>query len=125
MFDPHPYQILELDPTATNAEVLKAFVTAMQRKQYSPDLLMRARKILLDPVDRVIADYLWSSWQQLQPAPTPNPAVLDILAAKIDELASLIETLAISEKLTPTLMAEEIITADRLFEVIAKSTFPL
>jgi hypothetical protein len=119
MFDPHPYQVLELDPTATNAEVLKAFVTAMQRKQYPPDILMRSRKILLDPVDRVIADYLWGSWQQLQPTQTPNPAILDTLAAKIDELASLIDSMAVSKQLTPALMAEEIIAADRLFGAIA------
>lgn len=124
MFDPHPYQVLELDPTASNAEVLKAFVTAMQRKQYPPDLLMRARKILLDPVDRVIADYLWGSWQQLAPAQTPNPAVLATLATKIDELASSIDSMAATEQLTPTLMAEEIIAADRLFGAIAKNTLP-
>lgn len=124
MFDPHPYQVLELDPTASNAEVLKAFVTAMQRKQYPPDLLMRSRKILLDPVDRVIADYLWGSWQQLKPAQTPNPAVLATLATKIDELASSIDSMAATEQLTPTLMAEEIIAADRLFGAIAKNTLP-
>jgi hypothetical protein len=121
MFDPHPYQILELDPTATSAQVLKAFTLAMQRKQYPPDVLVKARKLLMNPDDRLILDYLWGSWQQATPTSSSNPAVLATLAAKIDELASSIDKLARTEQLTPQLMDEEIGAADRLLIEIVKN----
>jgi hypothetical protein len=122
MFDPHPYEILELDPTASNAEILKAFATAMQRKQYSPDILVRARKALMDPVDRPILDYLWGNWRQKTPASNPNPAVLDILTTKIAQLEQSIDHLAHSHQLTPASMDEEILIVDRLLSSIVQNT---
>ncbi|WP_310483329.1 hypothetical protein [Chamaesiphon sp. VAR_48_metabat_403] len=122
MFDSHPYQILELDPTATSAQVLKAFTLAMQRKQYPPDVLVKARKLLMNPDDRLIIDYLWGSWQQTtSTTSSSNPLLLATLTTKIDELTSSIDKLAQTEQLTPQLMDEEIGVADRLFIEIVKN----
>jgi diadenosine tetraphosphate (Ap4A) HIT family hydrolase len=115
MFDPHPYEILEIDPIASNAEVLKAFAKAMQRKRYPPDVLAKARKALMDPVDRTIVHYLWGSWRQVPDVSGLNPEVLDVLTAEIDKLDRAMKNLAPDEQLTPELMQTEITAADQLF----------
>ncbi|CDM92686.1 MAG: molecular chaperone DnaJ [Limnospira sp. PMC 1291.21] len=56
--NPNPYQVLEVSPSASKAEITKAFAMAMKRKKYSPDLIARARKALMDDKERLIADYL-------------------------------------------------------------------
>lgn len=115
MFDPHPYEVLAVDPAATNAEILKAFAQAMQRKQYSPDILAKARKVLMDPIDRALADYLWGTWRQSKSVREVNSAVLHELSVEIEQLDRAIQNLTLEDCLTPELMKTEIAAADRLF----------
>ncbi|MGC9525736.1 MAG: molecular chaperone DnaJ [Limnospira sp.] len=56
--NPNPYQVLEVSPSASKAEITKAFAMAMKRKKYPPDIIARARKALMDEKERLIADYL-------------------------------------------------------------------
>lgn len=56
--DSNPYDILEISPAASTAEITKAFGLAMKRRSYSMDSIAKARKILMNPQDRIVADYL-------------------------------------------------------------------
>ena len=115
MFNPHPYEVLAVDPTATNAEILKAFAQAMQRKQYTPDVLAKARKVLMDPADRPLLDYLWGTWRKHTDNRVADPTLLDTLDAEISRLDQAIQNLPIDDCLTAESMATEIAAADRLF----------
>ncbi len=57
VFNPNPYDILRVSPTASNAEITKAFTIAIKRKEYAPDVIAKARKSLMNPQQRLIADY--------------------------------------------------------------------
>jgi hypothetical protein len=119
MFYPHPYEVLEITPTANNAEVLKAFAQAMQRKKYTPDVLAKARKALMDPVERQVANYLWGSWHTPMTNTTPNPLVLNELATELTNLAGQIAnppnvTPEQIGKLTTTQIEQELQAIDRL-----------
>jgi hypothetical protein len=54
----NPYKILGISRLASNTEITKAFGIAMKQKKYSPDAIAKARKCLMNPEDRIIADYL-------------------------------------------------------------------
>lgn len=54
----NPYDILEVSPTASEAEITKAFALAMKRRKYPVDVIAKARKSLMNADERVIADYL-------------------------------------------------------------------
>jgi hypothetical protein len=54
----NPYKILEVSPLASNAEITKAFAQAIKQRKYPPDEIARARKSLMNPDERIIADYL-------------------------------------------------------------------
>jgi hypothetical protein len=54
----NPYKILGISRLASNAEITKAFGLAMKQRKYSPDAIAKARKYLMNPEDRIIADYL-------------------------------------------------------------------
>lgn len=56
--DTNPYDVLGVTPAASNAEITKAFAMAMQRRDYSADAIAKARKRLMNPQDRIVADYL-------------------------------------------------------------------
>jgi predicted RNA methylase len=115
MFDPHPYEVLAVDPTATNAEILKAFAKAMQRKQYAPEVLAKARKVLMDPSDRPLLDYLWGTWRKHSDIREADPTLLDTLDAEIKLLDLSIQNLSVDDCLTGESMATEIAAADQLF----------
>jgi curved DNA-binding protein CbpA len=115
MFNPHPYEVLAVEPTATNAEILKAFAKAMQRKQYAPDVLAKARKVLMDPADRPLLDYLWGTWRKRSDVREADPTLLDALDAEIEMLDRAIQNLSVDDCLTRESMATEIAAADRLF----------
>lgn len=54
----NPYDILEVSPTASEAEITKAFALGMKRRKYPVEAIAKARKSLMNPEERVIADYL-------------------------------------------------------------------
>lgn len=54
----NPYQVLDVSPLASNAEITKAFGVAMKQRKYPPDTIAKARKSLMNPEERMIADYL-------------------------------------------------------------------
>ena len=54
----NPYDVLEISPTASNKEITIAFTMAMKRRKYSPKEIAQARKSLINPQTRIIADYL-------------------------------------------------------------------
>jgi hypothetical protein len=54
----NPYKILAVSPLASNAEITKAFSIAMKQRKYPPDTIAKARKSLMNPDERIIADYL-------------------------------------------------------------------
>jgi hypothetical protein len=55
---PNPYDVIGVSQTASNAEITKSFAMAMKRREYSPEEIAKARKRLMNPEDRIIADYL-------------------------------------------------------------------
>lgn len=56
--NPNPYDVLGVSPGASNAEITKAFALAMKHRKYPPDAIAKARKSLMNPQERIIADYL-------------------------------------------------------------------
>ena len=54
----NPYEVLEVSPAASNKEITVAFAMAMKKRKYSPSAIAIARKSLIDPRERIIADYL-------------------------------------------------------------------
>jgi hypothetical protein len=54
----NPYQILGVSPLASNSEITKAFGLAMKQRKYPADAIAKARKMLMNPDERIIADYL-------------------------------------------------------------------
>ena len=54
----NPYKVLAVSPLASNAEITKAFAVAMKQRKYPPDQIAKARKSLMNPDERIIADYL-------------------------------------------------------------------
>ena len=55
---PNPYDVLEVSPEASNKEITVAFAMAMKKRKYSSSEIAIARKSLIDPQARIIADYL-------------------------------------------------------------------
>ena len=55
---PNPYDVLEVSPAASNKEITLAFAMAMKKRKYPPKAIAIARKSLIDPQARIIADYL-------------------------------------------------------------------
>lgn len=54
----NPYEILDVLPNASNAEINQAFAAAMKQRKYPVDAIARARKCLMNPKERIMADYL-------------------------------------------------------------------
>jgi hypothetical protein len=52
------YDVLGVTQTASNAEITKAFTMAMKNRVYPPDTIAKARKSLMNPEERIVADYL-------------------------------------------------------------------
>ena len=55
---PNPYDVLEVSPEASNKEITIAFAMAMKKRKYSTTAIAIARKSLIDPQERIVADYL-------------------------------------------------------------------
>ena len=56
--NPNPYDVLEVSPAASNKEITIAFTMAMKHRKYPPKAIAQARKSLMNPQERIIADYL-------------------------------------------------------------------
>lgn len=56
--NPNPYDVLGVSQTSSKAEITKAFALAMKRRQYSTEAIAKARKSLMNPQERIVADYL-------------------------------------------------------------------
>jgi hypothetical protein len=54
----NPYKILGVSRLASNAEITKAFSVAMKERKYPPEAIAKARKSLMNPDERILADYL-------------------------------------------------------------------
>jgi hypothetical protein len=54
----NPYKILGVSRLASDAEITKAFSVAMKERKYPPDAIAKARKSLMNPDERILADYL-------------------------------------------------------------------
>lgn len=57
----NPYIILGLNQNATKAEIMKAQILAMKKKEYSLQEIQIAARQLLDPAKRLAADFLFPS----------------------------------------------------------------
>ncbi len=56
--NPSPYQVLNISPSASNTEITKAMKMALVQKKYPINVISQAHKSLLNPQERIIADYL-------------------------------------------------------------------
>ncbi len=54
----NPYEVLGVSPNASTAEIAKAFTLAKQQRKYPVDVIASSRKQLMNPRERLIADYL-------------------------------------------------------------------
>lgn len=57
----NPYKILGINQDADKAEILKAQMQAMKKKEYTLHEIAEATKQLLDPTKRLVADFLFPS----------------------------------------------------------------
>ena len=84
---PNPYDVLEVSPGASNKEITVAFAIAMKRRKYPPDAIALARKSLMNPEERIIADYLRPIINPIQRFRHSDFSALDIPAPKLEFLA--------------------------------------
>ena len=89
----NPYEILEVSHLASNAEITKAFAMAMKARKYPPDAIAKARKSLMNPDERIIADYLSPIITPVRRFKVSMGAPIDAIKSelKIDRLTELIE----------------------------------
>jgi hypothetical protein len=67
--DPNPYDVLQLSGNPTPAEISRSFMAAMKRRDYSAEVIARSRKRLLDPQERLLANYLRLEFPEEEPLP--------------------------------------------------------
>jgi hypothetical protein len=84
---PNPYDVLEVSPGASNQEITVAFTMAMKRRQYPPDAIALARKSLLNPQERIIADYLRPIIGTVQRFKRSDLSALNTATPKLEFLA--------------------------------------
>lgn len=83
---PNPYDVLEVSPGASNKEITVAFAMAMKRRKYPPDAIAIARKTLMNPDDRIVADYLRPIISPIQRFKRSDLSALDTPAPKLEFL---------------------------------------
>ncbi len=86
LIDPNPYDVLEVSPGASNKEIMLAFTMAIKRRKYSPSTIAIARKKLIDPQARIIADYLRPNLPIVQRFKQSDFSLLDVPAAELNFL---------------------------------------
>ena len=84
---PNPYDVLEVSPGASNKEITVAFAMAMKRRKYPPDAIALARKSLMNPEERIIADYLRPIISTVKRFKRSDFSALDRPAPKLEFLA--------------------------------------
>ena len=84
---PNPYDVLEVSPGASNKEITVAFAMAMKRRKYPPDAIALARKSLMNPEERIIADYLRPIVTPVKRFKRSDFSALDTPAPKLEFLA--------------------------------------
>ncbi len=102
---PNPYDVLEVSPGASNKEITKAFAMAMKKRKYPANAIAIARKSLINPQERIIADYLRPIIPVVQRFKRSDFSVLDTLAPKIEfrsEFDGLSEAIAQSDRISPS-----------------------
>ncbi len=85
-FTPNPYDVLEVSPGASNKEITIAFAMAMKKRKYPPSAIAIARKSLMNPQTRIIADYLRPILAVDRRFKHSDFAILDTPAPKIEFL---------------------------------------
>ena len=83
---PNPYDVLEISPGASNKEITVAFAMAMKKRKYPPNAIAIARKSLINPQERIIADYLRPIIPVIQRFKRSDFSVLDTPAPKVEFL---------------------------------------
>jgi hypothetical protein len=83
----NPYDVLEVSPGASNKEITVAFATAMKRRKYPPDAIAMARKSLMNPEERIIADYLRPILAPVKRFKRSDFSALDTPAPKLEFLS--------------------------------------
>ena len=115
---PNPYDVLEVSSGASNKEITVAFAMAMKRRQYPPDAIALARQSLMNPEERIIADYLRPIIGTVKRFKRSDLFALDRLAPKLEFLSefdcldSAIADIGISEsdkRLGASLFADSLI----------------
>ncbi|MDJ0530910.1 MAG: hypothetical protein QNJ70_00220 [Xenococcaceae cyanobacterium MO_207.B15] len=100
---PNPYDVLEVSPGASNKEITVAFAMAMKRRKYPPDAIAHARKSLMNPQERIIADYLRPIIGTIQRFKRSDLSALDRPAPKLEfvaEFDGLEQAIADSERVS-------------------------
>ena len=103
--NPNPYDVLEVSPEASNKEITKAFAMAMKKRKYSPSTIAIARKSLINPQDRIIADYLRPILTVPQCFKRSDFSTLDTPVPKIEFIAEfddLEKAISSIDKVSPT-----------------------
>ena len=83
---PNPYDVLEVSPGASNKEITVAFAMAMKRRKYPPNAIALARKSLMNPDERVVADYLRPIIKPIQRFKHSDLSALDTPAPQLEFL---------------------------------------
>jgi hypothetical protein len=111
MMNENPYDILAVSPLASDREITKAFAGAMKSRKYPPDAIAKARKSLMNPQERMIADYLRpclpmiERYRQPQLAPIEEGEIELSFLPEFDRLDALIAETQTNE---PTSAAREL-----------------
>jgi hypothetical protein len=81
--DPNPYDVLQLSGNPTTAEITRSFAAAMKRRDYSAEVIARSRKRLLDPQERLLANYLRLEFPEEEPLPISRTEA-EVIEPKIE-----------------------------------------
>ncbi|MDJ0736174.1 MAG: hypothetical protein QNJ47_19275 [Nostocaceae cyanobacterium] len=82
----NPYDVLEISADATNKDISKAFAMAMKRRKYPPEEIAKARRSLMNPQERILADYLRPIVPEIAEFQRQEFANREVLADTIDLL---------------------------------------
>jgi hypothetical protein len=87
--NPNPYQVLNVSSSASNTEITKAMKMAMVQKKHPLNVISQAHKSLLNPQERIIADYLREILPPLQRFQKTDLSELENLPETLDLLPEL------------------------------------